>query len=69
MELGVTKPLQDETAISKRLECEVKTLQAWRSRGGGPPFIKVGRLVRYDPQDVEAWIASRRVASTSGATK
>lgn len=69
MEYHFSEPLQDESAISKRLNCETKTLQAWRSRGGGPPFVKVGRLVRYRPQDVEAWIESRRVASTSEAVK
>ena len=57
--------LRNETAVAKQLDCEVKTLQAWRCRGVGPPFIRVGRLVRYRPQDIEAWIESRRVASTS----
>lgn len=69
MELQISETLQDETAVSKQLHCEVKTLQAWRCRGGGPPFIRVGRLVRYRPQDVEAWITSRRVSSTSEAAE
>lgn len=69
MELQISEPLQDESAVAKQLDCETKTLQAWRCRGGGPPFIKVGRLVKYRPQDVEAWIESRRVASTSEAVK
>lgn len=69
MELHIFEPLQNESAISKLLGCEVKTLQAWRSRGGGPPFIRVGRLVRYRPQDVLAWTNSRRVSSTSEAAK
>ena len=25
----------------------VRTLQAWRVRGGGPPYFKIGRSVRY----------------------
>lgn len=61
--------LRNESAVAKELNCEVKTLQAWRCRGGGPPFIRVGRLVRYRPEDVEAWIESRRVSSTSEAMK
>ena len=69
MELQINEPLQDESAVAKRLNCEVKTLQAWRCRGGGPKFCRVGRLVRYLPQDVEAWIESRRVASTSEHVK
>ena len=57
--------LHDESAIAKRLRCEVKTLQAWRTRGGGPPFVKIGRLVRYKAEDVDAWVEARRYASTS----
>lgn len=57
--------LLDESSVAKQLLCVVKTLQAWRCRGGGPPFIKVGHLVRYRPEDVEAWVQSRRVFSTS----
>lgn len=57
--------LYDELVISKNLDCEQKTLQAWRSRGGGPPFVKIGRLVRYRGFDVKRWIDSRTVRSTS----
>lgn len=34
-------------------------------RGDGPPFIKIGRSVRYRAGDLRDWIAARRVASTS----
>ncbi|MEO7859217.1 MAG: helix-turn-helix domain-containing protein [Nitrospirales bacterium] len=54
-----------ESAVADQLACETKTLQAWRCRGGGPAFVKVGRLVRYRPEDVLAYIESRRVSSTS----
>lgn len=57
--------LLNESAVAKQLDCETKTLQAWRCRGGGPPFVRVGRLVRYAPDDVRAWIESRRVSNTS----
>ncbi|GAA4855573.1 hypothetical protein GCM10023201_57420 [Actinomycetospora corticicola] len=32
-----------------------KTIYAWRSQGYGPKGKKVGRYVRFDPADVEAW--------------
>jgi hypothetical protein len=35
----------------------VKTLAVWRSRGVGPKYRKIGRHVRYDWDDVHAWIA------------
>lgn len=57
--------LIDEAMVAKQLDCEVKTLQAWRCRGVGPSFVKIGRLVRYRQSDVQAWIASRTVRSTS----
>ena len=33
------------------------TLTQWRYKGfGGPPWVKVGRVVRYRMTDLEAWI-------------
>lgn len=42
-----------------------KQLEHWRSRGGGPPFTKLGRLVRYSRCDLDDWMIQRRVLSTS----
>jgi predicted DNA-binding transcriptional regulator AlpA len=33
--------------------------QKARLTGNGPPFVRLGRLVRYRASDVEAWLASR----------
>jgi excisionase family DNA binding protein len=57
--------LLDEKAVAKRLGVEQKTLQAWRSRGSTLPFLKIGRLVKYAPEDVQQFIESRRRRSTS----
>jgi predicted DNA-binding transcriptional regulator AlpA len=59
------EPLLDETEISKLLGRSVATLQKDRLRGNGPPFIKVGRLVRYRPSGVRAWLDERIRQSTS----
>ena len=56
--------LLNESRVAQQLDCEQKTLQAWRCRGGGPPYVKIGSLVRYKPQDVLDWIEQRRVANT-----
>jgi hypothetical protein len=64
-ESSATKRLRDESAIAKELDVEVKTLQAWRTRGDGPPFLKIGRLVKYDLESVRAWVKSRERTSTS----
>lgn len=36
-------------------------------KGGGPIFVKVGRLTRYRVQDIEDWIAQNSFSSTSEA--
>jgi hypothetical protein len=39
-----------ETALA--LQVSPATLRTWRSRGTGPKFVKVGRLVRYRPEEL-----------------
>jgi hypothetical protein len=41
------------------------TLVKYRVFGGGPPFLKLGRRVVYDPYDLDAWLEDRRRVSTS----
>jgi predicted DNA-binding transcriptional regulator AlpA len=43
------------------------SLDKLRIYGGGPLFIKVGARVVYDKVDVDAWLASKKVANTSQA--
>ena len=32
-------------------------------RGAGPPYIRVGRAVRYDLRDLEDWVRERRLTA------
>lgn len=48
-----------ETAAYLGGEIDEGTLQHWRARGGGPPFVKAGHFVRYRPGDVRAWLRER----------
>ena len=57
--------LMNEKQAAKRLGVGDKCLQAWRVKGGGPVFLKVGRLVRYTQTDLDAWLSTRRRESTS----
>jgi predicted DNA-binding transcriptional regulator AlpA len=43
------------------------TLDRFRLTGEGPRFAKLGGAVRYRRADLDDWIASRLVASTSAA--
>ena len=46
--------LQD---VSDFLGVPVGTLYQWRVRREGPPAFEVGRHVRFDPDEVRAWLA------------
>ena len=41
------------------------TLEAWRCRGSGPVFVKMGKAVRYRKEDLDAFLNSRLRTSTS----
>jgi predicted DNA-binding transcriptional regulator AlpA len=41
--------------VADHIGISVKTLANWRVFGDGPDFVKVGRLVRYEPSAVDAW--------------
>ncbi|WP_406042353.1 helix-turn-helix domain-containing protein [Micromonospora sp. NBC_00898] len=45
--------------VSAFLGVPVGTLYQWRHRRFGPPAAKVGRHLRYDPQDVRSWFAEQ----------
>lgn len=53
--------LIDERQLCADLGISSVTATKWRAKAEGPPFIKVGRLVRYRRRDVEAWLVSRTV--------
>ena len=39
-----------------------ETLAQWRSQKRGIPYLKVGRVVRYDPADVQTYLEGCRVS-------
>lgn len=41
------------------------TLEGWRVLGKGVPYIKIGRLVRYRLEDLDAYIEGQTRRSTS----
>jgi hypothetical protein len=61
--------LFDESQAADWLNIRVKTLQSWRVKGGGPRFVKIGRLVRYSEDDLKEFIDQWTVANTSEATQ
>ena len=58
--------LLTEVQAAEVLNISIRTLQAWRLRGGGPLFVRLsGRAVRYRNGDLAVFIGSRTVKSTS----
>lgn len=54
----------DENELSEYIDVPVATLRSMRSRGGGPPFVKLGRRVRYVPSVVDKWIMDQLRTTT-----
>jgi helix-turn-helix protein len=47
------------------LRLQKQTLEAWRLRGTGPAFLKLGRRVVYRREALERFMAERERRSTS----
>ena len=48
--------LVTEKQASERMNVSVALLRKWRRVGGGPPYCKLGSLVRYSEGDLMAFI-------------
>ena len=53
--------LIDITELGKRTSIKTATLRKYVAKRK-IPFVKVGRLVRFRPSEIDGWIASRAVA-------
>ncbi|MFM7512487.1 MAG: helix-turn-helix transcriptional regulator, partial [Cyanobium sp.] len=42
--------------LASYLRVSLSTIYSWNSSGYGPPFVKLGNLVRYAYEDVEVWL-------------
>ena len=53
------------TAGMGRIFADGSVVGTIRMRGEGPPFVKLGRSVRYREEDVVRWMRSQLCTSTS----
>ncbi len=61
------RTLLTEKQVGRLLNVKAKTIQAWRTRGGGPHFAQLGRCIRYRMKDIDEFVASRVRSRTGGA--
>jgi predicted DNA-binding transcriptional regulator AlpA len=54
-----------EREVADMLGLSVATLRAWRHRGRGPRFLRLGRSVRYLPSDLADFVRASAVDTTS----
>ncbi|MDE8651436.1 helix-turn-helix transcriptional regulator [Novosphingobium album (ex Liu et al. 2023)] len=59
MEILNTREAADYVRLGK------PTMERFRISGEGPVFVKLGGAVRYRKADLDSWIETRRVRSTS----
>ena len=52
--------------VSRLTGLGLKTLEGMRAKRRGPPFYKIGRLVRYQLNDVYVWIEREHVSTEDG---
>jgi excisionase family DNA binding protein len=50
---GSAKSTLTDIEVASRLGVSRFTVRSWRLKGVGPRFLKMGRAVRYRPQDVD----------------
>ncbi|AGA90541.1 hypothetical protein Thimo_1769 [Thioflavicoccus mobilis 8321] len=58
--------LATEKEAAAFLNVSPRTLQAWRVRGGGPEYVKLGNAaVRYDPAALDRFVVENTRANTA----
>jgi Helix-turn-helix domain len=63
-----SKPVDVDALLAEVYAAELlglssRTLQAWRTKGVGPAFVRAGRAIRYRRRDLLIWIDANTVSS------
>lgn len=65
VEDGMTTGFFTVKEAAAHLGISPHTMNNWRVTGEGPPFYRMGKFIRYDRDELDAWMRSRRYNSTS----
>ena len=44
--------------VAEYLDIPVQTIYQWRTKGYGPPGVRMGKHVRFVPEEVRAWVSA-----------
>jgi hypothetical protein len=58
--------LLNEREAAGVIACSVALLRKWRLFDEGPAYCKIGRLVRYRQEDLNAFLEANRVETGGG---
>lgn len=53
------KRLLTPNEVAIQLGMAESTLTKWRSRGKGPKYVKMGRIIRYRQSDIDNYVLNR----------
>ena len=53
--------------LAARYGIDVQAVYHWNHKRTGPPYLRIGRLVRYRLADVTAWENARRVSQKTAS--
>ena len=57
-------PLLTTEEAAQYLTVSRRTLERWRTEGGGPAYVKLGGCIRYRVSDLDEYIASELRTAT-----
>lgn len=57
-----------QSALARRWCVSPRTLEAWRWRGEGPAYFKIGGRILYRIEDIEAYETASRKTTSIPAT-
>ena len=55
-------PNRTEPEAAQRIGISLSGLRKKRSDGSGPPYLRIGRLIRYRDKDIEEWLEKRMIS-------
>ena len=57
---AMPEPLWTVKDVADYLGVHAKTIYLWTHESDGPPAVRLGKYLRYRPDDVIAWVEARR---------